>query len=91
MKMNQDIYSAINDLRKEMNNRFDSMETNFVSIDRFKPIESLTWGMVGFVLLAVLGAIIAGVIVKINPASAAYVTHQITPYVEAVGTSIAKL
>ena len=54
---NSDILEAINKFRDEMKNCY-------VSIDRFSPIEKLVYGMVGCILVAVVGALVALVINK---------------------------
>ena len=45
--------------------KIDNLCLNFVTVEEFKPIKSIVYGMVGFVLLAFLTAIVALVIVKI--------------------------
>jgi len=52
---NSDILEAINEFRKEM-------KQCYVSIDRYIPVERLVYGLVGLVLVAVVGAIIALVV-----------------------------
>lgn len=54
---NADILEAINKFRDEMKNCY-------VSIDRYTPIERLVYGMVGAILLAFVGGLIALVINK---------------------------
>lgn len=55
-------YELINDFRSEMNDRFDKIESCYVTGDRFNPVEKLVYGMTGIVLVAVVGAVIALVI-----------------------------
>ena len=62
--MKQDVYSAITDFRKEMNDRLNKIEDNFVTNDRFIPIEKLVYGITFAVLVAVVGALLALVINK---------------------------
>lgn len=66
--MAKSTYELINEFRKEMNDRFDSIEkkmcTDYVTKDRYTPVERLVYGMVGFILIAVIGSIIALVINK---------------------------
>lgn len=57
-------YELINEFRSEMNDRFDKIETCYVRNDRFNPVERLVYGMVGVILLAVVGAMVALVINK---------------------------
>ena len=54
---NSDILEAINEFRKEM-------KECYVSIDRYVPVERLVYGLVGLVLVAVIGSIIALVLTK---------------------------
>lgn len=66
--MAKSTYELINEFRKEMNDRFDSIEkrmcTDYVTKDRYTPVERLVYGMVGFILIAVIGSIIALVLNK---------------------------
>ena len=66
--MAKSTYELINEFRKEMNERFDSIEkkmcTDYVTKDRYTPVERLVYGMVGVILLAVIGGLISLVINK---------------------------
>lgn len=66
--MAKSTYELINEFRKEMNDRFDSIEkrmcTDYVTKDRYTPVERLVYGMVGVILLAVVTAIVALVVNK---------------------------
>lgn len=66
--MAKSTYELINEFRKEMNDRFDNIEkrmcTDYVTKDRYTPVERLVYGMVGFILIAVIGSIIALVLNK---------------------------
>lgn len=57
----RDLYDTINDFREEI-------RSSYVSKDEFNnrvsPVERLVYGMVGIILVAVLGALIALVINK---------------------------
>ena len=59
-------YELINEFRQEMNERFDKIEhnmcANYVTKDRYAPVEKLVYGLTGIILVAVIGAIIALVI-----------------------------
>lgn len=57
-------YELINEFRSEMNDRFDKIESCYVRNDRFNPVERLVYGMVGIILLAFVGAMVALVINK---------------------------
>ena len=50
-----DIYNLINEFR-------DEMKCQYVTQDRFKPVESLAYGMAGLILMAVATAILAHVV-----------------------------
>jgi len=52
---NNDIFKAISDFRNEIRGCY-------VSNDRFMPVEKLVYGLVGIILLAVVGALVALVI-----------------------------
>jgi len=54
---NNDIFKAISDFRNEIRGCY-------VSNDRFMPVEKLVYGMVGVILLAVGGALVALVVSK---------------------------
>lgn len=54
---NKDIYDAINDFRNEV-------KCSYVTNDRFNPVEKLVYGLVGIVMVAVFGALVALVINK---------------------------
>lgn len=54
---NNDIFKAISDFRNEIRGCY-------VSNDRFMPVEKLVYGMVGVILLAVVGALVALVVSK---------------------------
>ena len=64
--MSKSTYELINEFRTEMNERFDKIEhnmcTNYVTKDRYAPVEKLVYGLTGIILVAVIGAIIALVI-----------------------------
>ena len=49
----------------EIIKRFDGLSSMYVSREEFKPIRSVIYGMVGFILIAFLSAIIGLVITKI--------------------------
>ena len=71
----RDLYKAIDELRQEINIRFDGLEkkidNNFVNIDKFNalreklnPIEKIVYGQVGIILAAVIGALMAIILRK---------------------------
>lgn len=66
--MAKSTYELINEFRKEMNDRFDGIEkrmcTDYVTKDRYTPVERLVYGMVGVILLAVIGGLISLIINK---------------------------
>lgn len=87
--MSTDLYKVLTDFRGEMNDRFDGIESKFVSMDRFKPVEMIVFGMAGFVLISVLGIIVSFAIVKVSPNSATSIAREITPIIQAVGGTLA--
>lgn len=87
--MSADLYKVLTDFRGEMNDRFDGIESKFVSMDRFKPVEMIVFGMAGFVLISVLGIIVSFAIVKVSPNSATSIAREITPIIQAVGGTLA--
>jgi hypothetical protein len=65
----RDLYETINDFRKEVNNRFDIIEKQFISRAEFEPVQRFVNGAVAtgvLVLIAVLGLVISHVIPGIN-------------------------
>ena len=54
----KDLYQAIDDFRKEVNERFDNIENCFVRQEEFKPVKSIAYGMVTLIMGAVIGALI---------------------------------
>jgi len=83
--MDNNLYNALTDFRNEMNQRFDSLENRFVTTDRFHPVEMIVYGMAGFVLVTVLGAIVAIVISKTSPTVAQDISRLVTPTIAAMG------
>lgn len=57
----RDIYNAVNSLRSEIKECYVSKDE---FINRITPVERLVYGMVGIILIAVIGAILALVINK---------------------------
>jgi len=51
----KDIYDSIEDLRCEVRD-------TYVTKDEFNPVKAIAYGMVGFILVGVLGALITNVI-----------------------------
>lgn len=44
--------------------RFDDLPKTYVTLAEFRPVKSIVYGAVGLILMAVMGALIALVIVK---------------------------
>lgn len=86
--MSTDLYKILTDFRGEMNERFDNIENRFVSMDRFKPVEMVVYGMAGFVLTTVLGVIVSFAVVRISPTTASSIAREVTPFVQAIGNTI---
>lgn len=87
--MSTDLYNVLTDFRSEMNDRFDGIETKFVSMDRFKPVEMVVYGMAGFVLITVLGIIVSFAVVKASPTTASSIAKEVTPVIQAIGGTMA--
>lgn len=86
--MKPDIYQTINEFRKEMNEHFDEIKQGYVTLDRFKPVEMVVYGMAGFCLVAILGAVVALVIAKSSPSIASDIRAIVTPAVNAIGFTL---
>lgn len=63
---NKDIYSVVDDSRRELSARIDRLEnkidTTYVTHAELEPIKKLVYGAVGVILLAFVGAVVALVI-----------------------------
>lgn len=61
------IQKGVEDLGVKLDDKFDklcrNMDDKYVSKEEFKPVKSVVYGMVGFILLAFLAAIVGAVIV----------------------------
>lgn len=62
IKINQHEYMA--EMTKFREELFDKLEKRYVSKDEFKPVKGVVYGMVGFIMLAFLGAIISLVLTR---------------------------
>ena len=60
---NQELYQTVNDTRREISNRIDTLErtidSNFVTHAEFEPIKRLVYGAVTAILLAFVAAVTA--------------------------------
>jgi len=59
---NKDIYELINEFRSEV-------KDTYVTKDSFEPVKKITYGLVALVLVAVVGALLALVVVKTDHSS----------------------
>lgn len=48
----------IKDTLRRLENSMDEMKETFVTKEEFKPVRSIAYGMIGFIAVAVLGAIV---------------------------------
>ncbi|MFA6315621.1 MAG: hypothetical protein WC648_04630 [Candidatus Paceibacterota bacterium] len=65
----KDLYDTINDFRREVNTRFDSLERHFVTHVEFEPVKKVVNGIVsvgGLILMAILGLVLSQVIPGFN-------------------------
>lgn len=60
-----EIKKDIAEIKQDVKDLINSLDGKYVSRIEFKPVQSVVYGMVGFILLAVLGAIVSLIIVKI--------------------------
>ena len=86
--MSKSTYELINEFRTEMNERFDKVESCFVRKEEFTPVKNIVYGMVGFILITVLGSIVALVVVKYSPQTATAIAESITPTVRDIGNTL---
>ena len=64
----EEVYTLINDMRKELKNDFDTLEEKsdkiYVKVEAFDPVRKLVYGLVGIVLTGVMMAILGLVVIK---------------------------
>lgn len=86
----QEMTSRFDKIENTMNNRFEKIECDYVRQSDFAPVKAVTFGMVGFVLLAFLGGLTILVFKKDVSASLGVTRDilQVTPFIQQVGNTI---
>lgn len=59
--------STDHDLLIKIDQQLTTMQiqmSNFVTNDRFQPVESIAYGLVGLILIAVMGALVSSVVTR---------------------------
>ena len=65
----KDLYDTINDFRREVSARFDTLERQYVTRIEFEPVQKVVNGIVsvgGLILIAILGLVLSRVIPGLN-------------------------
>lgn len=65
----KDLYDTINDFRREVSARFDTLERQYLTRIEFEPVQKVVNGIVsvgGLILIAILGLVLSRVIPGLN-------------------------
>lgn len=65
----KDLYDTINDFRREVSARFDTLERQYITRIEFEPVQKVVNGIVsvgGLILIAILGLVLSRVIPGLN-------------------------
>ena len=65
----KDLYDTINDFRREVSARFDTLERQYVTRIEFEPVQKVVNGIVsvgGLILIAILGLVLSHAIPGLN-------------------------
>jgi len=65
--MENDLYQAITEFRKEMNERFDRLDQKYAPLSRFELVERIVFGMVGLIVVGFMGLLVTNTYAGIRP------------------------